>query len=413
MRTLSSVLPQFPPHVFAERKSPPLLRERWVWVVITLFWTVLGIGSWLLEYRLSFGAPDGPMTLSRAAARLVYAVLWWVVTVSAIWISDYLTVRHPRQYLRMGFHVVVGAIIALGWAVLAYYINLAIIPGWLPLGVERMLNTTFLTSFFYYVGILCLVHGVIFAREYRSRELEARSRELEARSREAEALRAASLSTEAQLEILKMELQPHFLFNALHSISALMHRDVEAANEMLVLLADMLHAALDSVRDQQVSLEEEIATLQLYGQIQQIRFGDRLRISWRIEPDTAEACVPHMILQPLVENAIKHGLAHRAAGGHVEVSARRAEGWLRLTVRDDGEGLRRFPPGFGVGLSNVIARLVYLYEDKQALELSPAPGGGTVAVISIPFVRADTGNSSGGERERGRRDSLEREPHHE
>lgn len=364
-----------------ERLAPPLLQERWVWIAISLFWAVLGVGSWLLEYGLSFEAPGGPMTLGRAAARLVYASLWWGVTVFAVWISDALTVRSPRQLFRVAFHLSTAAIVATSWAISAYHINRLIIPGWLPLGVERMVSTTFLTSYFYYIGFLVVAHGLIFMRESRAREVSA--------------LQRARLATEAELRLLKMELQPHFLFNTLNAISALMHRDVKAANEMLVLLADLLDAALENVRDQEVTLQEEFGTLRLYTQIQQIRFGDRLRVVYDIDPEALTARVPHLMLQPLVENSIKHGIANRASGGRVEVSARRMEGWLDLAVEDDGRGLREERPIHGIGLTNTRERLGYLYGDRHRFDLHDVPGGGVRVAVRIPFRTDEASEMSG------------------
>lgn len=150
-----------------ERKSSPLLSERKTWIAITVFWTIIGLGSWWLEYTLSFGSPDGPMTIGRAAARLVYAVLWWGVSVFAAWIGDTITIRHYRQFPWLVFHILVGGAVAVTWATFAYYINLVIIPGWLPLGLGRMVNTTFMTSYFYYLGMIALVHGIFYARESR------------------------------------------------------------------------------------------------------------------------------------------------------------------------------------------------------------------------------------------------------
>ena len=381
MRTLSRMLARFRVPEAAERMSPPLLQERKTWIVITVFWTVAGVGSWLLEYDLSFESPDGPMTLARAAARLVYAALWLGVTVAAIGISDTFTVRHPRQYLRITFHLLIGLVIAVGWAVLAYYVSLAVIPGWLPLGVARMVNTTFLTSYFYYVGMVALVHGIIVAREHHAREINA--------------LQEARAAAHAQFQILKMELQPHFLFNTLHAISALMHRDVKAANEMLVLLADMLDAALHSVRDQEVTLQEELETLKLYMQIQQIRFGERLQVRYAIDSDALPARVPHMIFQPLVENAIKHGIADRAAGGRVEISARISDHHLELAVQDNGRGLRTARLGHGLGLTNTRERLGYLYGERQRFDLRDLPGGGVRATVSIPLITGEKQNPDG------------------
>lgn len=365
----------------ARRLTPPLLSERMTWIAITALWIVLGLGSWWLEYGLSFGTPEGPMTLGRAAARLVYGVLWWSVSVFAVWISDTVTVSNVRQYGRLVFHLLVAGAIAVIGGPLAYYINLAIIPGWLPLGVGLMIKTTFLTTCFYYMGMVVVAQGILYARESHAREVSA--------------LQEARLSVQAQLQALKMELQPHFLFNTLHAISALMHRDVKSANEMLVLLADMLEDALQNVRDTEVALEDEIKALKLYVSIHQIRFGDRLRAEYDIDANALSARVPHMIFQPLVENAIKHGVADRATGGRIQVSARALDGRLLLAVQDDGLGLRGERPTNGLGLTNTRDRLAFLYGERHTFTIGEAPGGGVRVEISIPFQQGAIADPSG------------------
>jgi len=205
----------------------------------------------------------------------------------------------------MLFHAVAGAAISVAWAVAAYYINLAIIPGWRPEGVQKMINTTSMMMWFIYTGLILLAHTLIYAREYRSREVRA--------------LREAQLATEAELQALKMQLQPHFLFNALNSISTLMHRDVRAANEMLALVAEMLERGLQRVRTQEVTLAEEVKTAELFLQIEQVRFQDRLSVVWSVDPDVEEALVPHMLLQPIIDNSLRHGIQAKAGRGTIEI----------------------------------------------------------------------------------------------
>lgn len=378
MWTSSRVLPRFRSSGAAGRLTAPLLREKRTWIVITVFWVLIGIGSWLLEYALSFGSLEGPMPLGRAAARLVDAVLWFGVSVCTVWVSDAFTVRHARQYIRIAFHLLVGVVVAVSWALLAYAVNLAIIPGWEPTGAWTMVSTTFGTTYVSYIGMIALAHGIIIAREHHAREVET--------------LEEARASVQAQLHVLKMELQPHFLFNTLHAISGLMHRDVKVAQEMLVLLADMLNDAVHTVRDQEVTLEEELKTLKLYIQIQQIRFGDRLRVDYDIDGEALGARVPHLMFQPLVENAIKHGIGDCASGGQVEVSARVSGAHLQLAVQDDGPGLPDGQLSYGVGLTNTQERLSYLYGGRHRFELRDAPGGGVRATVTIPLSKGDTLN---------------------
>jgi signal transduction histidine kinase len=203
------------------------------------------------------------------------------------------------------------------------------------------------------------------------------------------ALAAAQLESrlaQARLEGLRMQLQPHFLFNTLHSISALMHRDVEAADRMLTRLSDLLRLTLDSAGTPEVPLRQELAFLDAYLEIQQTRFQERLHVVRDVDPAALDALVPNLLLQPLVENAIRHGDAPRAAGGRVEISARRENGRLRLDVRDDGPGLAPGADGAGgVGLANTRARLEQLYGDAQSLALANDPAGGTRVTVVAPY----------------------------
>ena len=210
------------------------------------------------------------------------------------------------------------------------------------------------------------------ARRWRASQLEAR--------------RAHS-----QLETLRAQLHPHFLFNTLHDISTLMHRDVEAADRMLADLSDLLRVSLESTSRQEVSLQQELDSLEPYLRIEQARFPDRLTVQMRIDPAVLDAQVPNLILQPLVENAIRHGIAARAGGGQVVVLAYRDRGRLRLEVRDDGCGLPLEDSGRpheGAGLANTRARLRQIYGGAQSFSLDPAPGGGAVASLEIPFLPA-------------------------
>ena len=150
----------------------------------------------------------------------------------------------------------------------------------------------------------------------------------------------------------------------------------------------MLRHAVDTVRLQEVSLREELATLRLYTQIQQVRFGDRLRLTWEIEDSALEAAVPHMLLQPLVENAIKHGLEAHSTAGRITIAARREREMLRLVIRDDGPGRAVASPrrGAGLGLANVRTRLAQLYPEQHSFEIRDADGGGTEVTIWLPFI---------------------------
>jgi two-component system LytT family sensor kinase len=223
------------------------------------------------------------------------------------------------------------------------------------------------------------------ARRYRERRLaELR---LQASLARAELDRAA-----AELRVLKLQLNPHFLFNSLHAVSALLHDAPDAAERMVLRLGDLLRSAAGRAGTQEVPLEEEVRTLEPFLEVEQIRLGGRLRVEWMIEDAARQACVPHMVLQPLVENAIKHGLASRDTGGCVQIAARRDGPWLDLSVRDDGVGLaaaaRGGTAGAGIGTANTRARLTQLYGDDHALEIAPAESGGTRVSVRIPWHQA-------------------------
>jgi LytS/YehU family sensor histidine kinase len=213
---------------------------------------------------------------------------------------------------------------------------------------------------------------------------EAAAHSWESRQRAVAAATYARQLAEARLHVLSAQLQPHFLFNALHAISALVWEDPARADRLLARLSDMLRLTLRSGTRVETTLAEEVALLQRYAEIQEARYGDRLRVSFEVDARVRAALVPRLILQPLVENAIRHGVTRRITPGQVEVRAWEGGGRLNLTVRDDGVGLGTTVRE-GVGLSITRARLRQLYGGEQRFALAPAPGGGAVCTLSIPL----------------------------
>jgi LytS/YehU family sensor histidine kinase len=227
-----------------------------------------------------------------------------------------------------------------------------------------------------YWAIAGLSHAVLYYRESRDR-----------------ALRAAQLETqllEAQMMALRQQLQPHFLFNTLHAISTLMHRDVSAADRTLMLLSDLLRLTLENVGRQEIELKAELDFLSKYLEIEQTRFVDRLVVRFDIEPDTLDALVPTLLLQPLVENAIKHGIAKKAGPGHVDIRARRDHDKLWIEVRDDGLGLSETALTAlqkGIGVSTTRARLQHQYGADFRFEFHRLEQGVAV-VVAVPWRTA-------------------------
>ena len=213
-----------------------------------------------------------------------------------------------------------------------------------------------------------------------------------AREAQARTVRTSQLETrlaEAKLEALQRQLHPHFLFNTLNAISALMHRDVEAADEMLARLSDLLRMALDQRGVQEIPLKDEIDFVEKYLEIEQTRFAERLSVSFDIGPEALDALVPNLVLQPLVENCIRHAVSTSLEPRTVEIRAHRIGDRLQLQVVDDGPGLLRRttgPPSKGVGIANTRSRLEQLYGGAQRMEFSThASGRGLVVTVEIPF----------------------------
>jgi two-component system, LytTR family, sensor kinase len=257
--------------------------------------------------------------------------------------------------------------------------------GWAPWPSTRAMAflPTLLTSMRHYALTDVIAYsgacGVIYGLEARRR---LRAQEMTAARLEAQLARA-------QLEALRVQLQPHFLFNTLNAISMMVRKgETDGAVRMLAGLSDLLRMALASVGKQEVSLRQELDFLERYLALQQVRFSDRLDVRMRISPEALEARVPSLVLQPLAENAVRHGLGPQSEGGTLEIGAERSGADLVLSVRDTGVGL---PPEAerrdGVGLENVRARLAVLYPDAHRFTLENHPGGGVLATVSIPFHR--------------------------
>jgi signal transduction histidine kinase len=297
-------------------------------LLATAFWSLLGLafGSQFYFSSATFG---NPVSWSRA---LAYSLADWYVfallSVPAIWLAR----RCPIERARWGRCVLVHVSASVVFS-LAYIAVRGALATWqaglggnsLAQSFHALLIKTWHFNLLVYWVILAVSHAFDYAKRLREREL--RAADLEKRL------------TEARLQALQMQLNPHFLFNTLHAISALMHQDVDAADRMLVRLSDLLRRALESTDTQEVSLREELDFLSRYSEIEQTRFGDRLRIEMEIAPETLDALVPNLVLQPLLENAIRHGIEPHARPGRITVQSRRDGPALQLQVRDNGAGL--------------------------------------------------------------------------
>jgi len=236
-----------------------------------------------------------------------------------------------------------------------------------------------------YIAISGAYYLLDYYRKYRDRELKTAELEREL--------------ARAELSALQMQLQPHFLFNTLHVIGVLMHTEPETAHRMIAQLSDLLRMSLDGMAEPEIPLQRELVFVERYLAIQQVRFRDRLSVRYAVGEDVRGALVPNLILQPLVENAIQHGIAPLARGGAIEIGAQRRDGFLEIRVRNDGRPLSgASSSGSGIGLENTRRRLTRLYGPSAGIDLENAPEGGVEARVRIPLREAATARKTKEER---------------
>lgn len=366
-----------------ERFDDGRSRQHLKWIIIVGFWTFFGL---LTASQLYLGLRREGLNLP--LWRVIGANLcgWWPwipATAVVLALGRRFPIERGTWWRTLPIHLVAAVLITLAQFAAFTYAMMV----FAPFGPERVHRSFFelllgraMSQFHIDLIIYAAILGLGYAVRYyfRFREGEFRASQLEARL------------AQAQLQTLKMQLQPHFLFNTLNGIAGLV-RDSrnKAAVDMLAGLSDLLRYTLENAGKQEVPLKEELEFLELYLDIQQMRFSDRLSVDMHVAPETLDARVPNLILQPLVENAIRHGVSRRSAAGTVGVKAERDDGLLRITIFDNGAGLNDVggKPVEGVGLSNTRARLAQLYGDRQRFTISERKGGGCEVSLVFPFRR--------------------------
>lgn len=361
------------------RATPTASYPRW-WVILAI-WTAWGLLlATQVTWYTSLGTKPTPF-LTALRLNLPGALVWAVFTPATIWLARrYPPFEGPHWPRGVAVNLVASAV-AVFLEVLLVTVNGRWVRG--PMPDDGPFLMTALRAAVWWFPSDCWLYWAIVASDYgithyrRLRERELRASQLEAQL------------AEARLQALKMQLQPHFLFNALHTIGQLVRTGQDAlAVQVVAGLGDLLRRVLDGAGTQEVPLKQELEFLRSYLDVEQVRFRDRLKAVVDAEPDTLDARVPYLILQPLVENAILHGIAPRATTGRLLISARRIAGSLHLTVRDDGSGLvsgGMSRDSRGVGLVNTSERLRQLYGDAASFEVVGAEDGGTVARVVVPF----------------------------
>ena len=346
-----------------------------VWLIVFACWTMLALlfaSQTLLYYAYAGNKVSSWRVIVPALADWY---LWAALTPIIAWLARRAPIVSGRWRRALLVHV--PASIAFAMLKLALRVMLGHVSQMLAtMTLRNLMLAQFHLNLITYWVIAGLAHAVDYHRKFREREL--RASQLEARL------------AQAQLELLRMQLHPHFLFNTLHAISTLVRKDPDRAERTIAELSDLLRLTLETLGRDKATVKDEMEFIDRYLSIQQTRFGDRLLVRQRIDPEALDALVPSQILQPLVENAIRHAIAPRAAGGTLDIDIRRTDHHVRLSVRDNGPGLPDGGVGalkLGVGLTNTRARLAELYGRGEHLTLSNAAGGGAVAEITIPLAR--------------------------
>jgi two-component system, LytTR family, sensor kinase len=350
------------------------VRRRWIaWAWIWLGWTglalFLGVSS-SLAYIAVGNPPRWSLTIRMAFAE---TYVWALVAPLVVVLARRFPFTRATLPISLPIHLAAAVVVSVVKIVVDQILRQALF------GFRTyLLITSLAPSFLFYWGIVAAAHGFAYYRS--SKEKELRASQLEARL------------AQSRLQVLQMQLHPHFLFNTLHTISELVHEDPETADRMIAGLSDLLREALAAGAVAEVPLAREIALLERYLDIQRVRFGERLQVDVRVDPAVADALVPHLVLQPIVENALRHGFGAGGAGGRISIAAVAMDGSVRLTVQDDGRGLspagERAEPSGGVGLANTRQRLDALYGALARLTIDAAPGGGTIVEMSMPLRRA-------------------------
>jgi two-component system LytT family sensor kinase len=346
-----------------------MLQRPWLrWTLVVAGWTCAGLffaSQTYLAYKYSGGQAHVRIILQLSLADWY---LWGLLAPGIIWLGRRFPLERGHWARSTGIHLIAGV----GVALLKWWLDNLFRHYILGLPSVTSLVYVFHGNFLTYSILVAGTQGYLYYERYRQGEL-----------------RSAQLSAQlaqAQLQGLRMQLHPHFLFNTLNSIATLIHKDPDAADRMTARLSDLLRLTLDNIGVQEVPLAQELEFLERYLEIERTRFSDRLVVRIEVATETLDAKTPYLILQPLVENAIRHGIAARSSPGCVIVRAARNGGLLVLEVKDDGPGIRSpATSNNGIGIASTRVRLEKLYGDEHTFELSNAAEGGLAVKLAFPF----------------------------
>ena len=351
-----------------------------------LLWTVLGLFYFSQGLTQRLGRIDPTPWWHYLVAWLLGVYIWALLTPALLWLGRRFPIERGNWLRRIALHLLLSGVFSAFELTLesVLYSRLHLFPGLMKdfAGtLAQLLVIGFHGGVLNYWMVIGAQSGVLYYRRYQERSREVLRFEL----------RASELQSQlmsAHLNALKMQLQPHFLFNTLNAITVLVRQQrTKDAEQMLGHLSDLLRGVLEDVDTQEVSLHRELEYLQLYLAIEQVRFPDRLQVEVSADPAAQQASVPQLILQPIVENAIRHGIGRSSSAGRIRISASKVNGTVELRVQDDGPGLSpsELSGHEGIGLGNTRARLQQLYGQHARLKIENCDGGGAIVTMHIPF----------------------------
>jgi two-component system, LytTR family, sensor kinase len=341
------------------------------------WWTAQGLAT-ASQYRFLRAGEGVAVGWGYAlTSALTSSYLWVPLTAAAFWLTWSFPLERGRWRRHLPVHLAAGLIAHLFRVGAVLVLNPAVgwyreVPPFSQLVLHNVVNN---------ISLYWLVTGVAHALHFAGQAKE--------RERASEELRGHL--ARAEVAALRARLHPHFLFNALNTVAALVREDAARAERVVHRLSELLRHALESSTDDEVTLGREIALVRAYLEIEEARFEDTLRVLWRHPDDLDPARIPHLVLQPLVENALHHGLGPKRGPGTVEIGSRTLDDTLILWVEDDGVGHRGDTgngSGVGVGIAGTRARLASLYGDRASLRITDRPGGGTRAEVRVPYRTA-------------------------
>lgn len=346
------------------------------------FWTVLAVitaASRRVDPRIELAPQIASAVVTLSF--LEYAI-WAVLTVPIVWLASRFSIEQGERFARIIFFIGLGVLIAILVDSTLATARAHLLPSpptrrFSPPGT-RLTRLEFLDDLMIYFAVL----GAGIARDYFNRY---RSRQEETTRLQAHTAQLETQLAHAELAALRNQLNPHFLFNTLHAVSALVERDPKGVRRMISRLSELLRFTLEGSHQQETTLENEIDLVRRYVEIMEIRFQGRLDVKTAIDESVGGALVPTLLLQPIVENAIKHGIGESENHASIMIRARRDEDQLIITVSDNGKGVSAGPDSAGVGLRNTKARLTQLYGSAQHFSLTNNPESGAIAEIRLPY----------------------------